>query len=77
MTGTRHDTRSPSVPDDRQAPRGLCLVGFRPREVQSFPPLAGALEMLGADPSVAEAAADAVETYHDRQDGVSVRGDVV
>ena len=37
-----------------------------------FPTLSGALEMLGMDD-----AADAVRTYRERQDGVTVRGDVV
>ncbi|MFB6128677.1 MAG: hypothetical protein ABEJ47_02835 [Halorhabdus sp.] len=68
-------------------PRGVCLWIDGERSGDAFeklrdgefvfPPLSGALEMLGADPSVAEAAADAVETYRERQDGISVRGDVV
>ncbi|MFB6184350.1 MAG: hypothetical protein ABEI96_07325 [Haloarculaceae archaeon] len=42
-----------------------------------FPTLAGALEMLGMDETEAREAADAVEAFRDRQDGTSVRGDVV
>jgi hypothetical protein len=42
-----------------------------------LPTLPGALEMLGADPDVAEEAATAVEAYRAAQDGASVRGDVV
>ncbi|ESP88156.1 DUF7095 family protein [Candidatus Halobonum tyrrellensis] len=42
-----------------------------------FPTLSGALEMLGADESVASEAADAVRAYRERQQGASVRGDVV
>ncbi|PSQ60895.1 MAG: hypothetical protein BRD23_01275 [Halobacteriales archaeon SW_9_67_25] len=68
-------------------PRGVCLwlEGRRSAEAfeklqaseYAFPPLAGALEMLGADPDEATAAAEAVEQYRDRQDGATVRGDVV
>jgi hypothetical protein len=42
-----------------------------------LPTLSGALEMLGADPDVAEEAADALRAYRERQEGASVRGDVV
>ena len=42
-----------------------------------LPTLPGALEMLGADPDVAEEAAAAVEAYRAAQDGASVRGDIV
>ena len=42
-----------------------------------FPTLSGALEMLGADESVAGEAADAVRAYRERQQGATVRGDVV
>ena len=42
-----------------------------------FPTLSGALEMLGVDESVAAEAADAVRAYRERQQGASVRGDVV
>jgi hypothetical protein len=68
-------------------PRGVCLwaEGQRSEEaVQKlrdgelvFPTLSGALEMLGMDEDEAETAADAVETYRERQDGATVRGDVV
>ncbi|MCU4717559.1 DUF7095 family protein [Halapricum hydrolyticum] len=43
----------------------------------AFPTLADALSMLGMDDDEAREAADAVEAYRDRQDGRSVRGDVV
>jgi hypothetical protein len=42
-----------------------------------FPTLPESLEMLGADPDQAAEAAEAVETYRDRQEGATVRGDVV
>jgi hypothetical protein len=42
-----------------------------------FPTLSGALEMLGMEPEEAETAADAVSQFRERQDGTSVRGDVV
>ena len=42
-----------------------------------FPTLPDALEMLGADPDQARAAADAVEAYRAEQEGATVRGDVV
>lgn len=68
-------------------PRGVCLWIDGERSTDAFeklragefvfPPLAGALEMLGAEESVAREAADTVDTYRERQDGVSVRGDVV
>ncbi len=68
-------------------PRGVCLwlEGRRSGEAfeklrageYAFPPLAGALEMLGADAGEATAAADAVEQHRQRQDGATVRGDVV
>jgi len=68
-------------------PRGVCLwlEGRRSEDAfeklraseYAFPPLAGALEMLGAESEEATAAADAVEQYRERQDGATVRGDVV
>jgi len=68
-------------------PRGVCLwIDGRRSETAfeklragefAFPPLAGALEMLGLDPDEAERAAEAVEQFRDEQRGVSVRGDVV
>ncbi len=42
-----------------------------------FPTLSGALEMLGMDEAEAERAATELRAYHDSQDGVTVRGDVV
>ena len=42
-----------------------------------FPTLSASLEMLGMDESVAERAATELRAYHDQQEGVSVRGDVV
>jgi len=68
-------------------PRGVCLWidgersddAFRKlRESEfAFPPLAGALEMLGLESGEAATAADAVETFREQQDGATVRGDVV
>jgi len=43
----------------------------------AFPTLPDALEMLGMDESNSQAAAEAVESYRKRQDGATVRGDVV
>jgi hypothetical protein len=68
-------------------PRGVCLWAEGQRSEDAvqklrdgelvFPTLSGALEMLGMDEDEAETAADAVETYRERQDGATVRGDVV
>lgn len=68
-------------------PRGVCLWSEGQRSEDAvqklrdgelvFPTLSGALEMLGMDEDEAETAADAVETYRERQDGATVRGDVV
>ena len=68
-------------------PRGTCLwlEGRRSEEAfeklrageYAFPPLAGALEMLGVEEDDAETAADAVKHFREQQDGASVRGDVV
>ncbi|WP_436929492.1 DUF7095 family protein [Halosimplex halobium] len=68
-------------------PRGACLWVDGQRSEEAFrklregefvlPTLSGALEMLGADPEVAEEAADALRAYRERQEGASVRGDVV
>jgi hypothetical protein len=68
-------------------PRGACLWvdGRRSEEAFEklragelvFPTLPDALGMLGLDADEAREAADAVERYRERQDGVSVRGDVV
>jgi len=68
-------------------PRGVCLwvEGTRSGEAMAklragelvFPTLPEALEMLGADPDVAETAAGAVRDYRAGQEGATVRGDVV
>ncbi|MEF8785793.1 MAG: hypothetical protein V5A45_07650 [Haloarculaceae archaeon] len=68
-------------------PRGTCLwlEGRRSEEAveklrageYAFPPLAGALEMLGVEEDDAKTAADAVKHFREQQDGASVRGDVV
>ena len=68
-------------------PRGACLwvEGRRSEDASEklrggefvFPTLPDALEMLGADPDQARAAADAVEAYRAEQEGATVRGDVV
>ncbi|QLH77175.1 hypothetical protein HZS55_07645 [Halosimplex rubrum] len=68
-------------------PRGACLWVDGQRSDEAFrklrdgdfvlPTLSGALEMLGADPDVAEEAADALRAYRERQEGATVRGDVV
>jgi hypothetical protein len=68
-------------------PRGACLWVEGQRSTEAFqklrngdfvlPTLSGALEMLGMDESKADEAADAVRAYRERQDGPSVRGDVV
>lgn len=68
-------------------PRGVCLwvegqrsdEAFRKlRESEfAFPPLSGALEMLGLDPEEAETAAATVEDHRTAQDGRTVRGDVL
>ncbi|SDG36691.1 DUF7095 family protein [Halorientalis regularis] len=68
-------------------PRGVCLwvEGQRSDEAVrklresefAFPPLSGALEMLGLDADKAETAADAVKQYRAEAEGATVRGDVV
>lgn len=68
-------------------PRGVCLWKDGTRSEDAFeklrsgefvfPTLPGALEMLGADDSVAQEAADAVERFRSEQAGSSVRGDVL
>jgi hypothetical protein len=68
-------------------PRGACLWvdGTRADETLEklragdlvFPTLDGALEMLGMDAGEAEEAAAAVRRYRERQEGTTVRGDVV
>jgi hypothetical protein len=68
-------------------PRGVCLWvdGERSDEALrklheselAFPTLPDALEMLGMDEEDSEEAAEAVESYRKRQEGATVRGDVV
>lgn len=68
-------------------PRGVCLWvdGQRSDEALRklregelvFPTLPDALEMLGMDAADTDEAAEAVESYRKRQDGATVRGDVV
>ena len=68
-------------------PRGVQLwaEGTRAEETMEklrggelpFPTLSGALEMLGVEEPQASEAADAVRAYRDRQEGPTVRGDVV
>jgi hypothetical protein len=68
-------------------PRGVCLWvdGQRSDEALrklceselAFPTLPSALEMLGMDEENSEEAAEAVESYRKRQEGATVRGDVV
>jgi len=68
-------------------PRGACLwvEGQRSEEALRklrggefvLPTLSGALEMLGMEAAEADEAADAVRAYRARQEGATVRGDVV
>ncbi len=68
-------------------PRGVCLWLDGQRSAAAFerlrageyvfPTLPDALGMLGLDADQAREAATAVERFHDRQEGVSVRGDLV
>jgi hypothetical protein len=68
-------------------PRGVCLWVDGTRSPEAFeklragelvfPTLANALEMLGIDEGEADRAAAAVEDFRERQEGASVRGDVV
>ncbi|WP_135303242.1 DUF7095 family protein [Haloarcula amylovorans] len=68
-------------------PRGACLWVDGQRSEEAFeklrngdfvlPTLSGALEMLGMDDDEADEAADAVRAYRERQEGATVRGDVV
>jgi hypothetical protein len=68
-------------------PRGVCLWLEGQRSAEAFgklrageyvfPTLPDALGMLGLDESQAREAAAAVERFRDRQQGTSVRGDVV
>ena len=68
-------------------PRGACLWLEGKRSADAFqklrdgefvlPTLSGALEMLGMEADEADEAADAVRAYRDRQEGATVRGDVV
>ncbi|WP_254761738.1 DUF7095 family protein [Natrinema marinum] len=68
-------------------PRGVCLWAEGTRSDGAFrklregelalPTLSAALEMLGLDGDEAETAARELHAWRDRQDGVTVRGDVV
>ena len=68
-------------------PRGVCLWADGQRSDEAlrklreselaFPTLPDALEMLGMDEEETDEAAAAVESYRRRQDGATVRGDVV
>jgi hypothetical protein len=68
-------------------PRAVCLwvdgvrsdEAFRKlRESEfAFPTLTQALTSLGLDTETAETAADEFQSWHERQDGTTVRGDVV
>ncbi|QLG48746.1 DUF7095 family protein [Natrinema halophilum] len=68
-------------------PRGVCLWADGTRSEEAFrklreselalPTLSAALEMLGMDDDEAEAAAKELHAWRSRQDGVTVRGDVV
>ncbi|WP_227355347.1 DUF7095 family protein [Haladaptatus salinisoli] len=68
-------------------PRGVCLwvdgqrseEAFRKLRASefAFPTLPDALEMLGLDGEKTVEAAEAVESYRRRQEGTTVRGDVV
>ncbi|WP_136687248.1 DUF7095 family protein [Halorhabdus amylolytica] len=68
-------------------PRGVCLWIDGRRSAEAFeklrageyvfPTLVGALEQLGADENEATAAAETVNDRRERQDGTTVRGDVL
>ncbi|WP_134669475.1 DUF7095 family protein [Halorussus marinus] len=68
-------------------PRGVCLwvdgersdeaLGKLRESELAFPTLPDALEMLGMDADRTDTAAEAVESYRKRQEGATVRGDVV
>ena len=68
-------------------PRGVCLwidgirsdEAFRKlRESEfAFPTLSQALQSIGLEPERADAAAEEFRDWHERQDGTTVRGDVV
>ncbi|WP_254524931.1 DUF7095 family protein [Natrinema caseinilyticum] len=68
-------------------PRGVCLWADGIRSDEAFrklreselalPTLSAALEMLGMDDDEAETAARELHAWRERQDGVTVRGDVV
>jgi hypothetical protein len=68
------ETASPDTPRGRRDEEAIAKL--RDGSL-AFPTLAQSLELLGADAPVAERAADAVRTYRNRQDGATVRGDVV
>ncbi|QZY00401.1 DUF7095 family protein [Halobaculum rubrum] len=68
-------------------PRGVQLYGEGQRATETtaklrngelpFPTLSGALEMLGVDEGEATEIAEAMTAYRERQEGTTVRGDVV
>ena len=68
-------------------PRGVCLWVDGQRSEDAFeklrsgelvlPTLPEALEMLGMDEDEAETAAETLQSYRERQEGATVRGDVV
>ncbi|QLK27290.1 hypothetical protein HYG81_06725 [Natrinema zhouii] len=68
-------------------PRGVCLWADGTRSEEAFrklregelalPTLSAALEMLGMDDVEAETAARELHAWRERQDGVTVRGDVI
>jgi hypothetical protein len=68
-------------------PRGVCLWAEGQRSDEAlrklreselaFPTLPDALEMLGMDEAKTDEAAEAVESYRKRQEGATVRGDVI
>ncbi|WP_408957465.1 hypothetical protein [Natrinema sp. 74] len=68
-------------------PRGVCLWAEGTKSDEAFrklragelalPTLSAALEMLGLDDDEAETAAQELHAWRERQDGVTVRGDVV
>jgi len=68
-------------------PRGVQLYGEGQRATETmaklrngelpFPTLSGALEMLGVDEDGAAEIAEAMASYRERQEGATVRGDVV
>jgi hypothetical protein len=75
--GTDHPHDEPTPGSERRGTRSDdALRKLREGEL-IFPTLAGALEMIGMEEGEAATAADAVAAYRERQEGRSVRGDVV